>query len=229
MQFELDHSWVTDRTERPANQSKIFDMINPLWCCSGPNELDKFLETLRTNFPSHKHLFPRADSTQVKYSVSFLGTWKNHPDPTQGQTKNSDPSEWGSDVRDTQDLCLENFELFTRELQKMYGDIDWRLNSAIKTMQAYWQLPNKSVRRYANSFKANRRRADWNLIMHEVFLYNMAWAGRWQVLKTKVGPWISSGKHTVDKQDQLFHCGAASEFKPDDNKPYREQQPWQAG
>jgi len=52
----------------------------------------------------------------------------------------------------------------------------------------------------------------------------MAWAGLRHALKTKVRPWISSGKERFDTLDQLFDCAAASEFKPDDKKPGGQQQ-----
>jgi hypothetical protein len=65
--------------------------------------------------------------------------------------------------------------------------------------------------------------------MHEVVLYDMVWAGLRHALKTKVRAWISSGKDRFDTLDQLFHCAAASEFKPDDNKPGGQQPQRQAG
>jgi len=96
-------------------------------------------------------------------------------------------------------------------------------------MQEYQQLPNESVRVYANRLKANGRRAGWNLITHEVVLYDMAWAGLRHALKTKVRPWISTGKDRFNTLDQLFDCAAASEFKPDDKKPGGQQQQSQYG
>jgi hypothetical protein len=86
-------------------------------------------------------------------------------------------------------------------------------------MQEYQQLPNESVRVYANHLNANWRRADWNLIMHEVVLYDMAWAGLRHPLMTKFRPWISSGKDRFDSLDQLFDCAAALQFEPADKKP----------
>jgi hypothetical protein len=41
----------------------------------------------------------------------------------------------------------------------MNGDKDRHLNSATKGMKQYQQLPNESVRIYANRLKANRTRA----------------------------------------------------------------------
>jgi len=72
MLTELDRSRTITRPENPGNQSKIFKMVDPLRYCGRAKELDKFLETLRSNFASHEHLFPRGDHDQVKYAVSFL-------------------------------------------------------------------------------------------------------------------------------------------------------------
>ena len=60
--------------------------------------------------------------------------------------------------------------------------------------------------------------------MHEVVLYDMAWAVLRHPVKTKVRPWISSGKDRFETLDQLFDCAAASEFKPDNKKPGGKQQ-----
>jgi len=183
---ELYRSCNLDRPEHPRNQSKICKTVEPLRYSGGAKQLDMFLETLRSNFASHKHLFPRGDPDQVKYAVSFHDTWNNHLDTTQRQTENTDQSEWASNLREAKDPCLEHFELFANELQKMYGDKARRLNSATKAMKEYQQLPNKSVRIYANLLKANWRRAGWSLIMHEVVLYDMALAGLLHALQTTV-------------------------------------------
>jgi len=65
MLSELDRSRATDTLENPGNQSKIFKIVDPLRYCGGAKELDKFLETLRSNFASHKHLFQSGDPDQV--------------------------------------------------------------------------------------------------------------------------------------------------------------------
>jgi hypothetical protein len=83
MLTELDRSRTIDRPENRGNQSKIFVMVDHLRYSGGAKELDKFLETLQSNFASHKHQFPRGDPDQVKYAVYFLDTWNNHPDMTQ--------------------------------------------------------------------------------------------------------------------------------------------------
>jgi len=83
MLTDLDRSRTIDRPENPGDQSKIFKMVDPLGYSGGAKVLDTFLETLRSNFASQNHLFPRGDPDQVKYAVSFHDTWNNHPDMTQ--------------------------------------------------------------------------------------------------------------------------------------------------
>jgi hypothetical protein len=58
----------TDRTIG-GNQSKIVTMVASAQYCGGAKELDLFLETLRSNFASHKDLFPRGDPEQVKQKI----------------------------------------------------------------------------------------------------------------------------------------------------------------
>jgi hypothetical protein len=98
MLTELDRSRNIDRPGNRGNQSKIIQMVDPLRYCGRVKELDKFLETLQSNFPSYKHLFARRDPDQVKYAVSSLDTWNNHPATTQRHTHNMDRSEWASDL-----------------------------------------------------------------------------------------------------------------------------------
>jgi len=115
MLTKLDRSRTIERPENPGNQSKIFKIVYPLRYCGGAKELDKFLETLRSNFASHKHLFPRGDPDHVKYAVCFS---------TQGITTQIRLS-------DRQKIRTHPSGLvFTNELQKMYGNKDRRHNSA---------------------------------------------------------------------------------------------------
>jgi hypothetical protein len=55
------------------------------------------------------------------------------------------PAELASNQRKANDPCLDDFELYVNEVQKMYGNNDRRLDSAIKAMQQYQQLPNEAV------------------------------------------------------------------------------------
>jgi len=224
MLTELDCSSTIDKLQNPRNQSKIFKVLDPLGYCGAAIELDEFLKTLRAHFVCHRHQFPRGDPDQVKYAVSCLDTWNNHPDMTRRQTEDMDPSEWASDQSEAKDQCLKNLELFPHDLRQMNGDTDRSVNSAAKAIQEYQQLPNESVQIYTNRLKANWRTAGRNLISQKVFLYDMAWAGLLHVLKTKGRPSISSGKIIFDKLNPLLDCAAASVFKPDEKTPGAQQQ-----
>ena len=122
-----------------------------------------------------------------------------------------------------------SFELFTNELQKMYGDKDRPLNPATKDMREYQQLPNESVRGYANCLNNNWRRAGRSMVMDEVVVNDMGLVGLRHALKTKVGPWISSGNDRFNTLDRLFDCAAASQFKLDHKQPGGQQPQRQAG
>jgi hypothetical protein len=74
MLTEPDRRQTIDRAENSGNHSNIVMMVDPLLYCSGAKELDKFLETLWSNFASHKHLFSRGDPDQVRYALSFRNT-----------------------------------------------------------------------------------------------------------------------------------------------------------
>jgi hypothetical protein len=204
---------------------KIFDMVSPMRFCGRAKELDKFLDALRSNFNSHKHLFPRGGPDQVHYAISLLDSWSNHSDPTQRQTSMTDPSEWASDLRADSDPCLEDFDLFAEEIYRIYGDKDRRNRAVMKMLDEYIQLPNEPVRTYANRIKANWRQAGWNLPELEIARYDMAWGGLRHHLKNKIGPMTpKSGR--FESIEELFDKAAASEVvhtQSDGKKPGGQQ------
>jgi hypothetical protein len=85
-------------------------MTHPERYCGGAKELDNFLNTLKSNFQSHRHLFPHGDPDEVKYAASLLSMWNNHPDPAQRETQMTDLVEWLRDLLRDSDPCLEDFE-----------------------------------------------------------------------------------------------------------------------
>ena len=78
-----------------------------------------------------------------------------------------DPLEWAGDLSAGSDPCLQDFGLFSPEMAKVYGDKDQHCVAVSTLMQEYIQLPQESVRAYANRVKANWRPAGWNLQKHE--------------------------------------------------------------
>jgi hypothetical protein len=95
--------------------------------------------------------------------------------------------------------------------------------AVITLLQGYIQLPQESVRAYANRFKANWRQAGWNLQKHEEILYDIAWAGLRNSLKNKVGPMTPPCGRFVTL-DEFFDKAAASEVKHVENKKPQQQQ-----
>jgi len=171
MLADLDQSQPTVRNETTEpTQSTIIKIVDPVQYWGGAKELDKFLESLRSNCDSHKRLFSKLGPDRVKYAISFLDTRNNHRDTSQRKTGNTDPSEWDSDLWHKAHPWFQDIELFAQEIMKMYEDKDQWLNSAMKSMQEYHQFSNKSVRVYTNRMRANWRRAGWNLITHNVVL-----------------------------------------------------------
>jgi len=54
--------------------SQIFDLTHPEQYYAGVKEHDYFVDTLRSNFQSHEHLYPLRDTDSLKYAVSILRT-----------------------------------------------------------------------------------------------------------------------------------------------------------
>jgi hypothetical protein len=90
-------------------------------------------------------------------------------------------------------------------------------------MQGYIQLPQESVRAYANHLKANWRQAGWNLQKHEQVLYDIACAGLRNSLKNKVGL-MTPACGRFDTLDEFFDKAAASELTHVENKKPQQQQ-----
>jgi len=122
--MEANREYCREYIRPEPTKTKIFDVTHPEWYCSGPKVLDNILGTLRCNFQSHAHIFPHADPDKVKYAVSRLITWNNHPDPAQRQTQMTNPVEWLRDLRRDSDPYLENFEAFLEEMPIIYGEKD---------------------------------------------------------------------------------------------------------
>jgi hypothetical protein len=136
-------------------------MTHPEWYCGTTKQLDIFLDTLWSNFQSHAHLFPNGDPNKLNYAAILLSTWNNHLDAAQRETQMSDPVQWLRDLRRDWDPCLEHFEAFSEEMEKMYGEKDRKLNAAMKCMTKFIQGANEPVRVYGNRIKANWRAAGW--------------------------------------------------------------------
>jgi hypothetical protein len=179
-------------------------MVDSVRYYGGAQNIDKFLESLRWNLDSHKHPVLKGDADWVKHAISHLVTWNNNTDASRRHSANTDPSEWVSDLRDEVHTWVQDFELFTQELMKMYGDKDRGLNAAMKAMEEFQPLSNESVRVYAHRIKANWGRGGWYLVMHDVVLNDMAWLELGNAMITKVTPWITKYKDSFETLDKLL-------------------------
>ena len=92
--MEANQEYRRESIRPEATKTNIFNMTHLERYCGGAKELDIFLDTLRSNFQSHAHLFPHGDPDKVKYAASLLTTWNNHPEPSQRQTQMTDPVGW---------------------------------------------------------------------------------------------------------------------------------------
>jgi hypothetical protein len=109
-------------------------------------------------------------------------------------------------------------------MAEVYGDKDRPRLVVIKLMQVFIQLPQESVRAYANRLKANWRQAVWNLQKPEEVLYDIPLAGLRNSLKNKVGP-MTPAWGRFDTLDEFFDKAAASEVTHVENKkPLQQQQ-----
>jgi len=143
--------WAAERAERTERSTvgprpNIYKTVDPVRFSGGAKELDRFLDALRSNFNSHRHLFPRGGPDHVKYAISLLDAWSNNQTPTLRQTAMTDPSEWAGDLSAESDPCLQVFDLVSQEMANVHGDKDRRRVAVITLMQGYIQLPQQSVR-----------------------------------------------------------------------------------
>ena len=94
--------------------------------------------------------------------------------------------------------------------------------AVITLLQGYIQPPQESVRAYANRLKANWRQARWNLQKYKEGLYDIAWAGLRNSVKSKAGP-MTPACGRFDTLDEFFDKAVASEVTPVENKKPQQQ------
>jgi len=142
----------------------------------------------------------------------------------------TDPSEWAGEVSAGSDPCLQDFDIFSLEMAKVYGDEDRPHVAVITLMQEYIELPQQLVRAYANRVKANRRLAGWDLQMNEEVLYDIGWAGLCNCFKNKIVA-VTPARGRFDRLDEFCDKAAASEVthvekkKPQQQRQQQQTQP----
>jgi len=129
--MEANREYCRESNWPEAMKTKIFNMTHPEQHCSRAKELYNFLDTLRANCHSHEHLLLHGDPDTVQYAATLLSKWNNNADPAQRQTQMTDLVQRYRDTRRDSDPGLI-FEAFLEQMQKMYGNKDRKLHTAMK-------------------------------------------------------------------------------------------------
>jgi len=138
--------WAAKRAKRAkwsitGPRPIIYKMVYPVRYFGGANKLDQFLDALPSNFNSHGHLFPHGGPDHVKYAISLLDAWSNHQNTALRQTAITDHSQRAGDLSAESCPCLQDFDFFSQEIAKVYGNKDRRHVVVITLMKEYIQLP----------------------------------------------------------------------------------------
>jgi len=146
----------------------------------------------------------------MKYKISLLDAHSNQQSPAIREAAMTDPSEWLGDISSESHSSLQDFNLISQEIAKVYGDKVRCHVAVIRLMQEFIHLPQQSVRAYANSWRPNWRQAGWNLQKNEEVHYNIGWAGLRNSRTNRVGP-ITPVCGRFDTLDEFFHMAVFSE------------------
>jgi len=133
----------------------------------------------------------------------------------------ADPLEWLRDSWRDSDPCWEDFEAFSEEMQKMYGDKDRKLNAAINCMTDFLHRANDPVRVYPNRIKGNWRAVGWHP-QENNNVYEIASSGLRSGLKSKIKLLDPKNRRFVN-MEELFDHAADPEVMPDGKKPQLQQ------
>jgi hypothetical protein len=139
-----------------TTKSEKFKLTQPKRFCGAAQELEIFICALRANFRTHSQLFPNGDSDKVQHALDHLRSLANHSDQSQQKTSMTDPVSWGQELRNQENLCLEDIDLSSTELRKMYGEKEWELNAAPRAYHQFpqgYHDPKEGVMAYSNRLR----------------------------------------------------------------------------
>jgi len=156
--------------------------------------------------------------------ISLRDAWSNHQNCPLRQRAMIDALEWADDVFVESNPFPQNFDHFSQEIAKVYGDKDQCRVAVFTLMQEFIRVPQESVRAYANCIKANWRQTGWNLQKHEEVLYDISWAGLCNSPMNIVRPLTPAGSR-FDTLDEIFAKAAPLEVIHVKNKqPHKQPQ-----
>jgi len=123
----------------------------------------------------------------------------------------TDLVEWLRDVWRDSDPRLEDFSAFLEKMQKIYRDIDWKLNRVIMYMTNFHQETNKLVRVYTHRIEPNWRAVEWHPQYNKIW-YQFAWSG------LRIGPkseimLLTPKDGKFDSMEEVFDQASISEVK----------------
>jgi len=127
------------------------------------------------------------------------------------QTATRDPVAWPGDISGESAPFLTDCDLISQEMPNGCGDKDWCHVAVIMLMQEYIQCPQESIRPYGNCLKGNWRQGGWNLQKNEDDLYDIAYAGLCDYLKSELGL-MAHACCSDDTTDELSHNGVPSDL-----------------
>jgi len=215
---------VANQQTPNSNSAKRYKMPEPEKYCGGAIELDDFIALLRSNFESHGDLFPNGGPDKVKYALSFLGTWAQHPNTQMHKTEMIDPSTWGRNLRTANHACLHDFDAFAKEMLKTFGDPDRELKAAGKTFETYQQGEDESVRAYGHRIRSNWRAAGWDEDANKQVLYDLTWHGLRPGLRGKFQHLSGTKDRRFKSIDELLDTAASADTaRPNRNRQRTDQ------
>jgi len=97
------------------------------------------------NLNSHNYVLACSGQYYVKYTISLLDARHNHQNTALRQIAMTDPSERPGNLTVESEPCLQEYNLHSEEMPKIYSDRD-RYHVAVITMgQEYLELQHTSV------------------------------------------------------------------------------------
>jgi hypothetical protein len=216
---------ATDSTAKTIHRK----LVDPARFCGGARDLDRFLTQIRRRFETHPQQFQN-EADQVDYALSLLGKWTSNEDSELKNTKMTNPADWGSSLISSNHPCLASFDLFEKEIRRMYADREWRFKAAEKAVVDYAQGQppadsKEAVRDFANRVRTNWREAGWEEQDQKQghILYDLAWAGLRPGIRSRIKPFADEETGRFETIDQLFNKAAAAETnyvpKQSENQP----------
>jgi len=215
-QWAAEHAKHTERNTTGLRLN-IYKMVDPIQYCSSGKELDRFLNTWRSNSNSHGHRIWCGGPDHLNYMITLLHSWSNHQYLALRQTAMTEHSDWAGIISPESDSCILDVDQLSQVLAKTVGDKDQCHMMVIRLMQENIQPQQESVWAYSNHLKVNCWQVRWNLQHHEVVLDDVGWAGLCTSLTNivKLMKAASSWYYTID---ELFEKSAPSEDTHVENK-----------